>query len=137
MGGFGIISILKVKFIYQIKTIISMKTKVLIENIFASEGHGSIIRGKVTDGTLTIGMKYKINGKNIIIKSLEMGHAQTKRVKTDEKFQAIISGGDYELLKPVLKTEVEFFDEGYSIEKDLNAEEKKGVFNSVKSIFKK
>lgn len=114
-----------------------MKTKVLVENIFASVGHGSIIRGKVTDGTLTIGMKYQINGKTITIKSLEMGHSQTKRVKTDEKFQAVISGGDYELLKPILKTEVEFFDTGYNIEKDLNAEPKKSVFGNIKSIFKK
>lgn len=114
-----------------------MKTKVLVENIFASEGHGSIIRGKVTDGTLTIGMKYIINGKTITIKSLEMGHSQTKRVKTDEKFQAIIQNGDYELLKPILKTEVIFFDEGYNLEKDLSTEGKKSILGSVKSIFKK
>ncbi len=114
-----------------------MKTKVIVENIFASEGHGSIIRGKVTDGTLTIGMKYQISGKTITIKSLEMGHAGVKRVKTDEKFQAVIQNGDYALLQPILKTEIEFFDTGYNIEKDLNTEEKKGVFSNIKSIFKK
>lgn len=114
-----------------------MKTKVLVENIFASEGHGSIIRGTVIDGTLTIGMKYAIKGKTITIKLLEKGRDNVKRVKTDEKFKAVISGGEYTLLQPILKTEIEFFDDGYNIEKDLNTEPKKSMFSNVKSIFKK
>lgn len=58
--------------------------KLLVKGVFNITGHGIIMVGQVTEGTLQAGMKSKINEYEIQAKSMEANRVLLPELKTGE-----------------------------------------------------
>ena len=115
-----------------------MQSVVYIQEVFNITGIGAVLVGNVKSGTLKIGMKLRINGKNMTVKTIEKHHEKLQVAHEGDNIGFALSGGDYNSLKPVIKQDVTFSDEENIetrvTEKPTNAY---GFFDSVKRLFKR
>ena len=116
-----------------------MNATVFIQDVFRITGVGIIPVGNVKDGTLKIGMKLNIDGKVMVVKSIEMHHQQIQEAHAGDNIGFCLENGDYELLKKVARTCITFSGEGAVKTQIIEKPEPihpKGVFSELVSFVK-
>jgi len=79
-----------------------------IQDLYSITGIGVIPVGQVKSGTLKIGMKLKLNGKIMEIKSIEMHHNHIKEAKEGDNVAIILDNADLNTLTNHIRKSVEF-----------------------------
>jgi len=89
-----------------------MGAKVKIIDVYNIAGIGCVPVGKVTEGTLRVGMTANINGKVMFLKTIEMNHRKVKEANVNDNIGFSLQNGDIDSLNSVRGTEVQFEGEG-------------------------
>ena len=117
-----------------------MEAVIFIQNVYKITGIGVIPVGTVKSGTLKVGMKMNINGKEMTIKTIEMHHQQFREAVSGDNVGLSLKNGDYSALKSVVGTEV-VLSEGSQIESKITQAPEPihpvGFFDSLKRMFGK
>ena len=112
-----------------------MATIMFIQDIFNITGVGIVTVGEIKQGVLRLGMNLDIDGKVMTVKSIEMKHRKISEAYAGCNVGIFLENGDFNLLKSVVKTEVVFSGKGQIPKPEAN--HPKGIFGSIKNIFRK
>ncbi len=116
-----------------------MSATVFIQGVYRITGIGVVPVGNVKDGILKIGMKLDIDGKIMAVKSIEMRHQQVQEAHAGDNIGFSLENEDYELLKKVARTNVDFYGEGVikaQVSEKPEPTHPKGVFGGLISFVK-
>lgn len=116
-----------------------MSATVFIQDVYRITGIGIIPVGNVKEGILRIGMKLNIDRKIMAVKSIEMRHQQVQEAHAGDNIGFVLENGDYDLLKKVARTNVNFYGEGVikaQVTEKPEPTHPKGVFGELASFVK-
>lgn len=85
-----------------------MEATVFIQDVFNITGLGPVPVGEVRSGVLMVGMTLTLNGKTMVLQTIEMHHEQLKQANVGDHVGFSFKGGDRKALEAVKGQEVTF-----------------------------
>lgn len=117
-----------------------MEAKVQLQDVYKIAGIGPIPVGKVTSGTLKVGMKLNLQGNVVTLKTIEMHHNQLQQANEGDSIGLTLSGGDYDTFKSLTGQIIVFSDDGRketAIPMTQNPTKPEGSFSFITKLFGK
>jgi len=116
-----------------------MQTVFFIQDVYNITGIGAIPVGNIKSGKLIVGMTVTINGKAMTLKSIEKNHTQFKEAHAGDNVGITLSDADYKTLKAVSRSDIIFVGDDNMMVNEQKPEpiHPKGIFDSIKSLFRK